>query len=328
MNNPLYPLSFQPIFREKIWGGQRLQQSLGYELDPNIKYGELWSLSAIEEAPSIVDNGFLAGNSLIELLEIYMDDLVGEAVLDKHGTNFPLLVKILDTTEWLSVQLHPNDALAQKRGLGFGKSEMWYVMDAAPQAQLIMGFKASMNEHSFLRRLQENKLLESLATVEAKKGDAFYMPAGRVHALGPGLLIAEIQQSSDTTYRLYDWERTQADGSPRQLHIQEALEAIDLSAAQEETIQPSTTPNQSNPLVSSPHFKTYLIPLQRAIEKDYSELDSFVIWLITKGKCSYADAAGHKGHLQAGQSLLLPANTSLIKLFPLSGNCELIEIMM
>ncbi len=323
--NQLYPFAFEPIFHEKIWGGNRIA-NLGYDIDPNIKYGELWSLSAVETDPSVVSNGFLAGNTLNELIEIYMDELVGEAVFDKYGNAFPLLVKILDANDWLSVQVHPNDVLAKERGLGRGKSEMWYVMDAKPDAQLIMGFNKTINEHSFLRALEDKTLVDSLAFVNAPKSSAFYMPAGRVHALGPGLLIAEIQQSSDTTYRIYDWDRVEANGKARDLHIEEALAAIDFSQNQDEVLIPSQTPNCSNTLVESPYFTTYLIRLQRAMEKDYSDLDSFVIWLVTSGKCSYTDAQGNKGQLQAGQSLLLPATTQKIQIFPLSGNCELIEV--
>lgn len=325
--NRLYPLRFEPILKEKIWGGNKLPALLNRGEASDIRYGELWSLSAVPEAPSLVDNGFLAGNNLNELVEIYMDDLLGEAVFEKYGGDFPLLLKILDANDWLSVQVHPNDALAKARGIGFGKSELWYVMDSDPEAQLIMGFNKAMNEHSFLRALEEQRLTDNLAFVDAHKGSAFYMPAGRVHALGPGLLIAEIQQSSDTTYRLYDWDRVNAQGKGRSLHIEEALAALDFSPIDEdETIIPSQIPNQSNPLIETPYFTTHLIKLQRAIEKDYSDLNSFVVWMLISGKCSYKDADGHQGQLQAGQSLLLPAISRQIQLFPLSRHCELIEV--
>jgi len=325
MENTIYPLEFKPIFREKIWGGQKIKNHYQFDIGELKNCGELWSLSGYPEEQSTVSNGFLAGNELNELVEIYMDDLVGEAIYEKYQNVFPILVKILDAQDWLSIQVHPDDKLAQKRGLGGGKTEMWYILDADPKSQLIAGFNQKVNEHSYLRKIDEQKLAEIMNFIDVKKDDVFYMPSGRVHALGPGILLAEIQQTSDTTYRIYDWERVDKDGNGRDLHLKEAMEAIDFELHKNYKTEYEKEINKTNEIVNTPFFTTNLIILNKAIKKDYSQLDSFVILLGIQGEFEYKDKQGHSGKIKAGESLLIPALQDGISIFP-KGECKILEV--
>ena len=225
--NKLYPLKFKNIFKDKIWGGQKINTILGKDYTPLSNCGEMWVVSGVEGNQSIVENGFLAENELNEVVEIYMGDLVGEEVYEKYGNEFPVLIKFIDANDFLSIQVHPDDNLAKKRHAGNGKTEMWYIVEASPEAELISGFSKKVDKETYLEHLQNKTLKEILNFERVKAGDVFYMPAGRVHAIGPGILLAEIQQTSDITYRIYDWDRLGVDGSLRELHTDLALDAID-----------------------------------------------------------------------------------------------------
>lgn len=325
MENQLYPLEFKPIFRDKIWGGQRIKNRLGFDIGDLPNCGELWSLSGYPGEQSIIANGFLEGNQLNEILEIYMDDLVGGNIYDKFGNIFPILVKILDAKDWLSIQVHPDDELAQKRGLEGGKTEMWYILDSDSDSKLIAGFSQKVNEYTYRRKIEEKKLPEIMNFVEVKKEDVFFMPSGRVHALGPGILLAEIQQTSDTTYRIYDWDRVDADGKSRELHLDEAMQAIDFELYDNYKTQYSKSTNDTNKIIDSPFFITNLLHLNKGIEKNYEELDSFVILLAAEGSFRYSDPFGNSGEIKAGESLLLPAVQSHIGLHPI-GECKILEV--
>jgi mannose-6-phosphate isomerase len=325
MTQQLYPLEFKPIFREKIWGGQRIKNKLKFEIKDLLNCGELWSLSGYPEEQSIVSNGFLAGNPLNEVLEIYMDDLVGGNIYDKYGNIFPILVKILDAEDWLSIQVHPDDELAQRRGLGGGKTEMWYILDANDDSKLIAGFSEKVNEYTYRRKIEEKKLPEIMNFVDVKKEDVFFMPSGRVHALGPGILLAEIQQTSDTTYRIYDWDRLDAQGKGRELHLDEAMEAIDFELHDNYKTDYSKTINETNEIIDTQFFTTNLLHLNKGMEKNYEELDSFVILLATEGSFRYSDPNGNIGEIKAGESLLLPATQSHIGIHPVD-ECKILEV--
>jgi mannose-6-phosphate isomerase len=225
--NDLYPLKFKPIFKEKIWGGDKIKTVFGMDYSPLPNCGEAWVLSGHGEEISEVTNGFLAENQLDELIEIYMGDLVGEAVYEKYGNKFPLLIKILNSSDWLSIQVHPDDKLAESRHNDLGKTEMWYIADAEPGAELISGFNREMTPELYLSNLNNGTLKEIMNYEKVEKGDVYFIPAGRVHALGPGLLLFEIQQTSDLTYRIYDFDRVDDKGNPRQLHTEQALDALD-----------------------------------------------------------------------------------------------------
>ncbi len=324
MEKALYPLEFKPIFKEKIWGGQKIKNHYNFDTGNIKNCGELWSLSGYPEEQSTVSNGFLEGNELNELVEIFMDDLVGGAIYDKYQNVFPILIKILDAKDWLSIQVHPNDKLAQKRGIGGGKTEMWYILDADPKSQLISGFNKKVNEHTYLRKIEENKLPEIMNFVDVKKEDVFFIPSGRVHSLGPGILLAEIQQTSDTTYRIYDWNRKDKNGKSRDLHHSDAMEAIDFELHNNYKTDYSKEINKTNEIVSTPLFTTNLIDINKGVKKDYSQLDSFVILFSAEGEFAYSDNLNNKGTIKAGESLLIPATHMEISLFP-NSHCKILE---
>ncbi len=320
----LYPLKFKPVFKEKIWGGSRVKDRLGFDFSPLPNCGEVWAMSGVSDCQTVVSNGFLEGNPLNEILEIYMDELVGEKVFDRHSTEFPILVKFIDASQWLSVQVHPDDELAARRGLAGGKTEMWYVMDADPGAQLISGFNRPMAPADYLRYVRENRLKEILNFEPVDRGDVFYIPSGRIHALGPGILLAEIQQTSDTTYRIYDWDRLDDKGRSRELHTDLALEAIDFSPVESHRVHYRSRPGEPVTLVSSHWFTTRLLDIGRATERDYGDLDSFVIYVCTGGRCRVT-AAGHDVPLTAGEVMLIPAVLESVTLTP-ETDVRLLEI--
>ena len=219
----LYPLKFKPIFKDKIWGGDKIRSVMGLDYSPLQNCGEAWMLSGVEGNPSIVTNGYLAGNELNELLEVYMYDLVGDEIYENFGNEFPVLIKLIDANDWLSIQVHPDDELAAIRRIGRGKTEMWYVLGADENAQLISGFNQKLNQQTYLKHLEGKTLTDVMNYEKVSPGDVYFIPAGRVHALGPGVMLAEIQETSDTTYRIYDWDRTDDEGKSRELHLSRPL---------------------------------------------------------------------------------------------------------
>jgi len=226
MERTLYPLKFTPIFKQVIWGGDKLKNQLEKKNAPG-KTGESWEISGVEGDVSKVSNGFLKGNALDELIEVYMGDLVGEGVYEKFGTDFPVLIKFIDANDNLSVQVHPDDAFSEEYHGKRGKTEMWYVLDAEENAELISGFKKDVDEKVFMDHLDNKKLSEILNSEPVKPGDVFFLPAKRVHAIGAGILLTEIQQTSDVTYRIYDWDRVDKDGNSRELHLDHSLKVMD-----------------------------------------------------------------------------------------------------
>ena len=320
----LYPLKFKPVFKDKIWGGQKIRTHLGLDFSPLANCGELWALSGVPGCQTEIVNGFLAGNELNEVLEIYMDELVGEKVFEKHKTEFPLLIKVIDANDYLSIQVHPGDALAARRKIGNGKTEMWYILDAEPGAGLITGFNREMNMNSYLDYFHQKKLQEILNVEKVQRGDAFFIPAGRVHALGPGILLAEIQQTSDTTYRIYDWDRVDKEGNPRELHTDLALEAIDFDFPSSYRTHYRQSLNRSSAMVDCPYFTTNLLAFDQAMEKDYTALDSFVIYLGTEGK-AVIRSGEEMVSVAPGEAILLPAITENIVLEPHPA-CKLLEV--
>jgi len=320
----LYPIKFQPLFKDKIWGGNRIKTSLGMDYDSLPNCGEAWVLSGVEGSQTVVANGFLEGNELNELIEIYMGELVGDAVFERFGNEFPLLIKFIDTNDWLSIQVHPDDELAEKRGIGYGKTEMWYILDAEKDSKLISGFRQKVNANVYQQHLQNKTLSSILNYEEVNAGDVFFMPAGRVHAIGPNILLAEIQQTSDTTYRIYDWDRTDDKGSPRQLHIDQAMEAIDFEVHDSYKTQYHAVKDATSPIINSPYFNSQIINLSHAIEKDYSELDSFVIYICVSGICRI-ESGENSLNLRTGETCLIPADLETVRIFP-EKECKLLEV--
>lgn len=312
----LYPLKFKPVFKEKIWGGNKIHTVLGMDYSPLPNCGEAWVLSGYGDEISIVTNGFLAENQLDELIEVYMGDLVGEAVYENYGTRFPLLIKILNSSDWLSVQVHPDDKLAESRHSGSGKTEMWYIADAEPGSELISGFNREMTAESYQSHLHGGTLMEIMNYEKVCKGDVFYIPAGRVHALGPGLLLFEIQQTSDLTYRIYDFDRVDSEGNARELHTDLALDALDFTKYNTCRTEYQPLFNKTVPVVKSTYFNTNLIHFSIPVIKDYSGIDSFVILQCAEGKCNVEFDGGIES-LKAGEVILIPAIMEKIQIVPL-----------
>jgi mannose-6-phosphate isomerase len=311
----LGPLKFHPLFKEKIWGGNKIKTILHHDFSPLPNCGEIWAISGILGNESMVSEGPLEGNSLNELLEVYMGELVGENIYEEFQNDFPLLIKFIDANDWLSIQVHPDDELAEARDLERGKTEMWYVIQADEDAKLIKGFSKNLGKSEYQKRLADKNLQEVLNFVPVKAGDSFYIDAKKVHAIGPGILLAEIQQSSDTTYRIYDWDRVDTQGKSRPLHVAEALDSIDFKAESGAPIAYHATLNQSIPLVDEKYFTTHILNFSSAIEKNYEELDSFVIYLVTKGSLVLKSPHGNMD-LAIGDVVLLPAITQRVELYP------------
>ena len=311
----LYPLTFKPIIVERIWGGKKLQKSLGKDIGSIENAGESWEISAVEGAESVVEHGILAGNNLSELTEVYMSDLVGEKVYEKFGEEFPLLIKYIDANDVLSIQVHPNDDLAKERHHAYGKTEMWYVIDAEPDAYIISGFNHDVTQEEYLAHLEAGNVDKLMNKVPAKPGDVFFIPAGRVHAIGKGVLLAEIQQTSDITYRIFDWNRVDKNGNKRQLHTEEALDAIDFKATHDIKIPYQSKLNQTTNLVNCPYFVTNIVHFNQTIQKEYLWIDSFKILMCIQGKgiIQYNDT---KLSFNVGSTILIPASIEEITIIP------------
>jgi mannose-6-phosphate isomerase len=319
----LYPLKFTPILKDKIWGGTKLK-SLFNKAASTDKLGESWELSGYEGDESVVTNGFLAGNNLTELIEIYMGELIGDNVFDEYGLSFPLLFKLIDANDNLSIQVHPNDEVAAERHNSFGKTEMWYVLDADPGSSLIIGFSDDCSRETYLEAMKKDKVEELLHKVPVTKGDVFFIPAGRVHAIGKGVVVAEIQQSSDITYRIYDYKRKDAQGNERELHTEQALDVIDFGASkQPETIY---TPllNETTPLITCDYFTTNLLRFDKRVERQYAKIDSFVAYMCLEGSFTI-DVEGDHTTVVKGDTVLIPASIDDLSLIP-DGKVTLLEV--
>lgn len=279
---------------------------------------------------SVVANGYLAENDLNELVEVYMGELVGDHVYEQYGNLFPLLIKTIDTQDNLSIQVHPDDEVAWERHRSLGKDEMWYVMDCKPAAQIILGLNQSIDKETLLEHLNNKDFNLLVNKVEIHKGDAAFLPAGLVHALRENVCVAEIQETSDITYRLHDYDRLGQDGQPRQLHIEEALDVINYEQHKTPLIDYSPKENGAVNLVESSHFVTNLISFNCPIGRDYVPLDSFVIYICVEGSfLLLADNYTENGqplHIQQGEAVLLPASTENVLLTPQTKDCKLLEV--
>ncbi len=321
--NQLYPLKFKPILKDKIWGGKKLREQLNKQGASDI-CGESWEISGVEGDYSVIENGFLAGNNLSEILEIYMDELVGEKTYDKFGNEFPLLIKFIDANDNLSIQVHPDDELSGKRHNSFGKTEMWYVLDAENGAELIVGFNQKADKEFYLSHLNNNTLAEILNCEVVSKGDTFFIPAGRVHAIGAGSLIAEIQQTSDVTYRIFDFNRKDANGNYRELHTDLALDAIDFEYYPEYKTKYDLKPNETAELVTCQYFKTNLLEFDKGFERDFTPFDTFVIYMCLEGSATIKYGSGEET-IEMGQTILIPAALNGYQVIP-TPKAKLLEV--
>ncbi len=319
MKQKAYPLQFEPILKERIWGGEKLKTILNKPITSKIT-GESWELSTVEGDVSIIANGELKGKSLMDLINEAPNEILGTEVYKRFGKQFPLLFKYLDAREDLSIQVHPNDKLAKERHNSFGKTEMWFVTQADADARIIVGFKKDSSKEEYLKHLNDKTLLSILDTVEAKPGDVFFLETGTVHAIGAGLVIAEIQQTSDITYRLYDFDRKDAQGNTRELHVDLALDAINYNKVDTQKKYETKT-NTSNVVVDCPYFTTNFLPLENKLEVSKSGT-SFTVYMCIEGSFEI-EYDGFKQSYKKGDTVLVPAE---INAFILNGNASILEI--
>lgn len=312
-----YPITCFPILKSRIWGGEKLK-TLGKNL-PNKSIGESWELSMIGEDISVVKNGVYQYTSIDILINNFPKQILGEEILERFGPQLPLLFKFLDAKTDLSIQLHPNDTLAKERHNSYGKTEMWYIMEAEEDARIILGFNQDSSSEEYLTHLENKTLPTILREYKVKKGDVFFIETGTVHAIGGGVLLAEIQQTSDITYRIYDWDRVDDNGVPRELHIDLALDAINYESKDSKIVYKSKS-NTLTKLVESPFFKTNFLPLDGELR--FIKEEKLYVYICTHGEFSI-EYLGEIYTFEKGDTILIPA---VVTEFILKGKAELLEI--
>lgn len=306
--------TFNPIFKTIIWGGEKIAPYKSVETDQR-NIGESWEISGVEGSESIVADGPDAGLTLTQLLERYGAKLLGEKNYKKYGNTFPLLIKFIDACQDLSVQVHPTDELARERGSKFGKTEMWYVLGAEKDAVLANGFNRNVDPDEYEKLVETGEIMDVLNFNAIKPGDTFFIPAGRVHAIGKGAFVAEIQETSDITYRLYDYKRKDKDGNERQLHTKEAFDAINFNDTEGKPVDYKLLRDIPVNLVTSPFFTTNLWQIDHEVMRDYSEWDTFIAIICTKGSATITTDNETK-HVKEGTSVLIPASCKKLTIFP------------
>ncbi len=306
-----YPLKFTPILKERLWGGTKLKEVLGKQITSEIT-GESWELSGVDGDISIVSNGSLKGKSLNGLLNENAKAILGNQVVDRFGEEFPILIKFIDAKQDLSIQLHPNDELAKERHNSFGKTEMWYIMDADPGSQLIVGFNKDVEKEEYIKSLEEGTLLNLLNYEEVGEGDTFFINTGKIHAIGAGVLLAEIQQTSDITYRVYDFDRKDKDGNLRELHTCLAVDAIDYAKKDDFKVVYDKKKDTVNEMVDCPYFKTNFLNLGKSFHQDISKRDSFTIYMCVDGEGVISNDWG-SAPIKKGETVLLAASSTHVK---------------
>jgi mannose-6-phosphate isomerase len=318
-----YPLKFKPVFHYRIWGGDKLRTDLHKVYDQD-SIGESWEISAVPESETVVEQGIYKGKTINDLIKDFKADFLGEDIYQQYGGAFPLLIKFIDAKKPLSIQVHPNNKLARERHDSFGKNEMWYIMPSFEDATITVGFKEQIDKNSYQKHLDNNTITDVLNEFPVKAGDAFYIPTGRVHAIGAGVVLAEIQQSSDVTYRIYDYDRKDAKtGKTRELHTEMALEAIDFELHDTYHTDYNRKKNQANELISSPYFKTNFLKIKGKQQRDLSQMNSFVIYMCVKGAASLIYEQQTYSMTQ-GECLLLPAGIEAVSFK--AKTAQLIEV--
>ncbi len=302
----LYPLKFNPVYSYRIWGGEKLKTVLNKDYKEEF-IGESWEISDVENNETIVADGELKGLTLRQLTEQFKGDFVGQKVYEDFGIEFPLLIKFIDAKTPLSIQVHPSNELAKERHNSFGKNEMWYIMQADDDAELIVGFNQDVGKDAYVNHVENRTLTNILNIEKVDKGDTFYIPTGRVHAIGAGVLLAEIQQTSNITYRIYDYDRVDAKtGETRELHTYLAVDAIDYKFYEDYQTTYIAETNKSIKLVHSPYFKTNIVEVNGEVYRDYTNTDSFVIYMCVEGRLTLECDEGCYS-LNTGETILLPA---------------------
>ena len=317
----MQPIKFNPLLVQTLWGGEKIIpfKHLNSHLT---QVGESWEISGVKGNETVVSEGEFKGKKLNELVDELKGKLVGEANYKRFGNDFPLLIKFIDARQELSIQVHPTDELAQKRGKLRGKTEMWYIMDSDENAKLRAGMKEKITPEQYKQMVEDDTITEAIAEYKVKEGDCFFLPAGRIHSIGTGCFLAEIQQTSDVTYRIYDFKRKDKDGNYRELHTEEAAECIDYNVEPNYRTEYTPVKNEGVALVECPYFTTAVYDLNEPMTLDYSELDSFVILIGLKGSGEITDNEGNTTTLCEGKTILIPATTSEVKV---TGNIKFLE---
>ena len=315
------PLKFKALLKQTIWGGDKIIPFK--HLDDHLEnVGESWEISGVPGNETVVADGEYAGKKLNELVIEQKDKLVGKANYERFGDEFPLLIKFIDARQDLSIQVHPTDEIAKRQGKERGKTEMWYIMDSDKDAKLYSGLKMQITPEQYKAMVEDDTITDALAQYEVKEDDCFFLPAGRIHAIGTGCFLAEIQQTSDVTYRIYDFKRKDKDGNYRQLHTKEAAECINYTVEDDYRTHYEHKKNEGVTLVECPYFTTAVYDLDEPMMLDYSELDSFVILIGLKGKGTITDNEGNTVTISAGESILVPATTDTLKV---EGTIKMLE---
>lgn len=315
------PIKFKALLKQTIWGGDKIIpfKHLNEKLD---NVGESWEISGVKDNETIVSNGRYEGRNLNSVVRELKGDLVGIENYKRFGDEFPLLIKFIDARSDLSIQVHPTDEIARKQGKERGKTEMWYIMDSDKDAKLYSGLKQQITSEQYKTMVENDTICDALAQYKVKEGDVFFLPAGRIHAIGTGCFLAEIQQTSDVTYRIYDYKRKDKDGNYRQLHTKEAAECINYKVEKDYRTEYLPVKNQGVALVQCPYFTTSVYDLDEPMTIDYSELDSFVILIGMRGEGRITDNEGNETTLNEGETLLLPATTRTVKV---EGSIKFLE---
>lgn len=314
------PLKFKPIFMERIWGGNALRDKFGFDIPLDKKIGELWTISDNRTAVSIIEGGELSGQRLDAIAYKFFEDIYGKGINYKR---FPLLIKIIDAQDKLSVQVHPDDEYASKYENGdSGKTEMWYIIDAKPGAKLVCGLKEGTTKDKFKKLLQEERLEECLKEIEVEPGDVVYIPSGMVHAIGEGILICEIQQNSDLTYRVYDYNRVDELGRKRELHIKKALDVINFNLKTDKIIPEfkEIQGGRISSVVKSPYFQVSIIEINEQINIDTE--GKFNTLTAVNGNCTIEYNYDEVIELKAGETILIPAS---IPSYAIKGKCKVLR---
>ncbi|MDM9631991.1 type I phosphomannose isomerase catalytic subunit [Robiginitalea aurantiaca] len=308
----LYPLKFKPILKERLWGGEKLREVLGKDFT-SAEIGESWEISGVEGDVSTVANGPYEGKSLNDLISAHPEDLLGSDVVNRFGLAFPILIKFIDAKKDLSIQLHPDDELARKRHNSFGKTEMWYVMDADPGAELIIGFKNDLSREEFQKAMDSKSLTDYLHYEPVQSGDTYLINSGKIHAIGAGILLAEIQQSSDVTYRVYDFDRRDSQGNLRELHTDLAVDAMDFKKKDDFRIQYSRALNRESPMVSCEYFKTSYLDLDSETTMEFEDQHSFTVLICVQGNAQLVMGSWNVP-VEKGETVLIPASAKKLVL--------------
>lgn len=314
-------IKFRPILKQVLWGGNKIIPFK--QLDTKMEQvGESWEISGVKDHESIVSNGQYKGMKINELVELLKANLVGKGNYERFGNEFPLLIKFIDARQQLSIQVHPTDEQAQEKGLSRGKTEMWYIMKSDENASLLCGLKQEITPEEYKKKVENDTITDALYQYNVKEGDVFFLPGGRIHSIGAGTFLAEIQEASDVTYRIYDFKRKDKDGKYRQLHTEKAAECIDYHVEKDYKTHYIPKKNEGVEIANCAYFTTSVYELDEPMILDYSELDSFVVLMALEGAAIMNSGEGNQTTLNAGETVLLPATTQMVKI---EGNIKFLE---